>query len=295
MATVIGSELYDENYRLRTFINKWKSTVIQPETLAKEGFFYKDGIDNVECAFCKLGLNEFEENDDIQALHREYSPNCSFIKNRNRASGPLNGEDSCGFEIKNNNNNTQPLNRGYTYGWYKNLQTRINTFKEWPISMTQRPEELASAGFFYTGTSDKCVCFYCGLGLKKWESGDDPFVEHAKYAPDCEYLVAKKGEKFIEKCKINKNSTEEQQTTTTTAAPEDEEDEEANHRHEDECETYENETYNTSSPLCKICYRELANMAVMPCGHVFCVDCVTQLKNCAICRKHIETVSKIYL
>ncbi|GBP63407.1 Death-associated inhibitor of apoptosis 1 [Eumeta japonica] len=42
-----------------------------------------------------------------------------------------------------------------------------------------KPEDLADAGFFYTGRSDKTLCFYCGGGLRDWKDNDNPWEEHA--------------------------------------------------------------------------------------------------------------------
>ena len=32
------------------------------------------------------------------------------------------------------------------------IEARLETFKEWPTSMPQSPDQLASAGFYYTGS-----------------------------------------------------------------------------------------------------------------------------------------------
>lgn len=69
---------------------------------------------------------------------------------------------------------------------------RLATFDEWPLQIKQRPEELASAGFFYTGKSDAVVCFHCDLGLNRWETTDNPFEEHLKHAKFCNYINEKK-------------------------------------------------------------------------------------------------------
>ena len=45
-------------------------------------------------------------------------------------------------------------------------QSRLNTFVDWPISLQQKPAELAAAGFFYSGRGDKVYCFSCGIGKK---------------------------------------------------------------------------------------------------------------------------------
>ncbi|XP_071114616.1 baculoviral IAP repeat-containing protein 3-like [Haliotis cracherodii] len=43
-----------------------------------------------------------------------------------------------------------------------------------------------------------CVrCFVCGVGLKTWEEGDDPWVEHVRWRSSCAYVKAIKGDVFI--------------------------------------------------------------------------------------------------
>ena len=34
---------------------------------------------------------------------------------------------------------------------YASKQKRLDTFRYWPQALVQKPEELAEAGFFYTG------------------------------------------------------------------------------------------------------------------------------------------------
>ena len=36
-------------------------------------------------------------------------------------------------------------------GRLSQLEARLATFREWPSGLQQRPEELAEAGFYYTG------------------------------------------------------------------------------------------------------------------------------------------------
>lgn len=37
--------------------------------------------------------------------------------------------------------------------------------------------------FFFKGRNDDVKCFCCDGGLRCWESGDDPWIEHAKWFP----------------------------------------------------------------------------------------------------------------
>lgn len=71
---------------------------------------------------------------------------------------------------------------------FSTYESRLITFHDWPISIQQQPEELANAGFYYTGMSDKTICFSCGGGLKNWEEHDIPLVQHKICFPRCNYL-----------------------------------------------------------------------------------------------------------
>ena len=75
-----------------------------------------------------------------------------------------------------------------------NTETRIASFDHrWKREkMLVQPKELAVAGFCFLGSCDRTKCFYCGGGLHNWEMTDDPWYEHAKWYPTCEYLLRKK-------------------------------------------------------------------------------------------------------
>ncbi|XP_052216582.1 E3 ubiquitin-protein ligase XIAP-like [Dreissena polymorpha] len=49
----------------------------------------------------------------------------------------------------------------------------------------------------YTGVDDTCRCFACDGGLRNWEPGDDPWIEHCRWFPACPYARAVKGDEFI--------------------------------------------------------------------------------------------------
>ena len=53
--------------------------------------------------------------------------------------------------------------------------------------------------FLWTGLSDHVRCFHCGNGLRNWEKDDDPWEEHARWYPECNYVLLKKGQEFIDK------------------------------------------------------------------------------------------------
>ncbi|XP_051038878.1 baculoviral IAP repeat-containing protein 1b-like [Phodopus roborovskii] len=47
------------------------------------------------------------------------------------------------------------------------------------------------------GKRDTVQCFSCGGCLGNWEEGDDPWKEHAKWFPKCEFLQSKKSSEEI--------------------------------------------------------------------------------------------------
>lgn len=55
-------------------------------------------------------------------------------------------------------------------------------------------EDLAQAGFFYTGRSDEvvCICIYCDVILNDWRAGDIPIMEHCKFSRNCVFLYNQK-------------------------------------------------------------------------------------------------------
>ena len=55
---------------------------------------------------------------------------------------------------------------------------------------------MSQAGFYYTPTaelSDKVTCYACGVEKSGWKLNTmDPWSEHLKLKPDCQYLIIKK-------------------------------------------------------------------------------------------------------
>lgn len=64
------------------------------------------------------------------------------------------------------------------------------------------------------GFQDCVRCFYCGGGLKNWEYGDSPWVEHARWYPNCAYLKQVKGEDFVQMYREDDGTEVQQQTVS---------------------------------------------------------------------------------
>ncbi|WAR09187.1 DIAP1-like protein, partial [Mya arenaria] len=83
------------------------------------------------------------------------------------------------------------------YRDWENENTRLMSFRGWPAQMSQIPRQLVDAGLLYMGEGDRCKCYWCGGELYDWEPEHNPWVEHAKWFPQCGYVHNKKGVTFI--------------------------------------------------------------------------------------------------
>ncbi|CAG2225808.1 unnamed protein product [Mytilus edulis] len=94
------------------------------------------------------------------------------------------------------------------YPKYAVRRQRLDSFQHWPPYLTQSPDEMALAGFFYAGSEDHCRCFSCGGSLRNWEPGDQPWVEHARWYQNCAFVRNCKGDRFIQDVQTNNMQTE---------------------------------------------------------------------------------------
>uniref|UniRef100_A0A7N9CWW6 Baculoviral IAP repeat containing 2 n=1 Tax=Macaca fascicularis TaxID=9541 RepID=A0A7N9CWW6_MACFA len=165
----------NEKARLLTF-QTWPLTFLSPTDLAKAGFYYVGPGDRVACFACGGKLSNWEPKDNAMSEHLRHFPKCPFIENQL--------QDTSRYTVSNLSMQTHAA--------------RFKTFFNWPSSVLVNPEQLASAGFYYVGRNDDVKCFCCDGGLRCWESGDDPWVEHAKWFPRCEFLIRMKGQEFVD-------------------------------------------------------------------------------------------------
>ncbi|CAG7824591.1 unnamed protein product, partial [Allacma fusca] len=123
--------------------------------------------------------------------HGHYDPgptHMNFIQESPHIGGsqPLSGN----FDDVATNLSIEPC-RGPVHSNMVTQQSRFKSFTEmrWPDSTGQSPQKMSEAGFYYIGSRDHVKCFYCGGGLRNWESSDDPWVEHARWFPRCTFVV----------------------------------------------------------------------------------------------------------
>ncbi|KAK7792000.1 hypothetical protein R5R35_004203 [Gryllus longicercus] len=327
--------LKSEADRYKTF-ERWPVPFMDAHKLAAAGFYYINRDDLVKCVFCGVEVGNWEEGDDPFQDHQRWQPSCPFIRKMPVGNIPLSGNvdtppgrevsrgyDVCGpytLEIRPHsarenagNSSETPLemlgiNQARAPAWtmYATSETRLKSFSSWPVSIKQRPEKLSEAGFFYTGKSDKTVCFHCGGGLKDWEETDDPWVEHAKWFPKCSYVVLNKGKEFVASVAGEEGSRPTSKEVKNFRVPAElKESVQIREPVEPSTSSSESEPIASTSSgsqggddvrLCKICYQEDLGVVFLPCGHlVACVKCAPSLTTCAVCRQPFTATVRAFL
>ncbi|XDV46523.1 hypothetical protein PO909_014408 [Leuciscus waleckii] len=300
-----------------TFQN-WTLATVTPAELAKSGFYYLGQGDRVACFSCGGQLSNWEPGDWAVSEHQRHYPNCRFVRG-DRADNVL----LSGGGLSNGSNSAMQL-----------CEERMLTFVHWPSRITVRPDRLAKAGFYYVGLNDDVKCFCCDGGLRCWESGDDPWVEHAKWFPRCEYLLQEKGQEFVHQIQARFPRLFEQLLTNGDLNSREFVDPpvvksalEMGFERGLVKQTVQSkilasgENYKTVQELvsdllsaeeekreeeqlrrlqeertCKVCMDKEVNIVFIPCGHlVVCKECAPSLRKCPICRGLVKGAVRTFL
>ncbi|XP_050443226.1 baculoviral IAP repeat-containing protein 7-like [Adelges cooleyi] len=197
----------NESNRLATFTGWPISFIITPKSLASAGFYYTKHTDKVKCAFCNICICRWEFGDNAIDEHKRHNPNCNFVLSQECGNIPIiEGIQLREEFVENHKESGEPIDirglgvRAHKVAFhlkYNSYCARLKTFRGWN-NESQKPEDLACAGFFFTGSNDEVRCYYCDGGLQNWELADNPWVEHAKWFPNCDFLNLVKGEKFLD-------------------------------------------------------------------------------------------------
>jgi len=172
----------------------------------------------------------------------------------------------------------QKFNHDIKFSKMSLLDSRLKSFKDWPKSLTQTPQVLASCGFFYTGIGDRVSCFFCGLGLKDWATNDSPFEQHALWSSTCQFLISLTGLEFVRNT-LHKPLHCELKTNDNPA------------------DTYalnrnQRSVKSCALDICNKCENNEINTVNLPCGHMnFCTDCCGENICCGTCG--IELFGKV--
>uniref|UniRef100_A0A8C3JY58 RING-type E3 ubiquitin transferase n=1 Tax=Calidris pygmaea TaxID=425635 RepID=A0A8C3JY58_9CHAR len=205
----------NEARRLRTF-QQWPDTSpVSARDLVRAGFFFVGPKDEVQCFCCGGVLKDWGPGDWPALEHLKSFPSCKFICGEDVGNQEMlrlqeifdtvDGQFLSLLQGIDSEETALPSEPEYPE--METEEMRLSTFQNWPQYTDVRPEQLARAGFFYTGLNDIVRCFYCDGHVRNWSFGDDPWREHAKWYPGCEFLLRSRGREFIRSVQESFSST----------------------------------------------------------------------------------------
>ncbi|KAM6976421.1 baculoviral IAP repeat-containing protein 7 [Aplochiton taeniatus] len=194
-----------EGDRLRTFQNWPFDAPVTSGDLARAGFFFLECGDKVQCFCCGGILRYWVHGDSPTIEHQRHFPTCSFMLGTAVGNIPLSvapgSSDSVDGQLLSQLQRMTVDDQGAAgqavYPEMEAEESRLTTFHNWPTGALVQPNVLARAGFFYTGHGDNVKCFFCDGGLRNWETEDDPWQEHAKWFPRCDFLIQSRGREYV--------------------------------------------------------------------------------------------------
>ncbi|AJD80729.1 inhibitor of apoptosis 3 [Pseudoplusia includens SNPV IE] len=267
--------------RLKTFDNKkWANPYVLPIELSMNGFYYLGIRDEVRCAYCKVEICQWQKDDVVDSYHRTYAPQCPFDLKKLDARQAKHDE----YERENK--------FIFKYPNFDNVVKRINSFRNWPRNRTDYID-LAEAGFFYTGLGDRVKCFYDGCTLSDWSCDRVPWQQHAKWYPNCPYVLFVKGHDYVqqvitESCVVPMPNPS-QMTQSIEPKP-------GIDREPSPARLLKKPLKKLLNSECKICFSKEIDACYIPCGHVVaCMNCAWSVSDCPICRKPFTNVIKSIL
>ncbi|XP_021444554.2 baculoviral IAP repeat-containing protein 7 isoform X1 [Oncorhynchus mykiss] len=199
-------QMRGEEERIRTFENWRRDTPVTAGNLARAGFYFLGPEDKVQCFCCGGILRYWVHGDSPIVEHKRHFPTCSFVLGRAVGNIPLSvvsrsPSDSVDGQLLSQLQRMTVDDQGTAgqavYPEMELEESRLTTFHNWHTGAAVQPNVLARAGFFYTGHGDNVKCFHCDGGLRNWEPGDDPWQEHAKWFPRCDFLIQTRGRDYV--------------------------------------------------------------------------------------------------
>ncbi|XP_034398635.1 E3 ubiquitin-protein ligase XIAP isoform X1 [Cyclopterus lumpus] len=72
---------------------------------------------------------------------------------------------------------------------FSQMNCRLDSYRGSSLAQQVPAENLARAGFYFTGPADRVRCFSCQKTVENWCKGDTPVERHKEVSPSCSFLI----------------------------------------------------------------------------------------------------------
>ena len=223
----LNYEELEDRIKTFKLMPQWEGPV-EYESMAEAGFVYTGQEDLVFCFRCNIKLDRWSKDIEPLLRHKEASPTCSYMRQKLQEvkgergktksvvapSKPLNsrltssigqlqssslvasksihtvvtGLNEPRLSYGNSFDDRPGASLPITPANYQSEEERIKSFAGWPLNEAVHPEQLAHAGFVYTGDGALVQCFQCSVKYRHWYKGNVPLIVHQKCNPRCPFL-----------------------------------------------------------------------------------------------------------
>lgn len=190
------------------------------EQMIAAGFFSCGVGDRTICLYCNLICQQWtpETADPLEA-HKVISPQCPYVlfmltpseptstvilndPSMSNDTGIVMGSDTTAASTRSAHIDY----RAPCHPAYSDITKRLESFRSWPNESSPSVDDLARAGFFYTGTKSIVTCFYCNGSLQNWGAQDNPAIEHGRWFESCVYVKQLCGETLLQQIRTVKRA-----------------------------------------------------------------------------------------
>ena len=213
---------YGSFHNRLTSFEKWAKNVdVSHEELAKKGFYFTGNADVIKCYKCGRAVgsgknswpqhecsgraggrarNDVEERDhalgasgssDAQGAGNVDSDECVKVKTTSDALRLLQDDKHTqNFHVERKQELSESVFGTFgDFERYKDIDARRLSFDDrWPRAVPVDVQELARAGWFYTGRADRVRCPWCKGSVYNWVLGDTALGEHKRHYPNCAFV-----------------------------------------------------------------------------------------------------------
>lgn len=195
--------MFSEDLRLATFAN-WSTNRTLPCELAIRGYYYRNRVGTVICAFCGKTFDGWKSLNELTTDHSKESPSCAGVHGKHNGNVPLYNPNQMGWRVKSPTDEKGSVSRRILVrsppntllikakpSCFRNEMNRADSFYQngWTLS-TPNLAEMAKNGFYMTST--KLVrCAYCTIKIRKWNLESIPPQKHLQKSSGCPFVVNK--------------------------------------------------------------------------------------------------------
>uniref|UniRef100_A0A8C3MES6 RING-type E3 ubiquitin transferase n=1 Tax=Geospiza parvula TaxID=87175 RepID=A0A8C3MES6_GEOPR len=173
---LFNSSMRSAASRLRTFQQWPRAAPVSARDLVDAGFFYVGPGDEVQCFCCGGVLKDWRPGDCPLIEHVHFFPSCQYVRGESAGNQEMlslqeifdtvDGQFLSVLQGIVSEETAMPNEPEYPEMVTEEM--RLSTFENWPQNSSMHPEQLARAGFFYTGSLAAPVDAACELVIPFW-------------------------------------------------------------------------------------------------------------------------------